>query len=75
MIEGGIVMLSFGLGTLPNLLALGILANSVRAFTRRPAVRLIIAGLIGAAGIGALVLAAHPHSSVKTLCRVIEPAL
>ncbi|MGE5522567.1 MAG: sulfite exporter TauE/SafE family protein [Rhodospirillaceae bacterium] len=73
--EGGLVMLSFGLGTLPNMLAVGMLANGVRTYTRRPAVRLVIAGVIGVAGIAALASAAHPHWTAAVLCRAIQPAL
>lgn len=43
--EGGLIMLSFGLGTLPNLIAFGLLAASLRNFVRRPVVR-YAAGLL-----------------------------
>lgn len=48
--QGGLIMLAFGLGTLPNLLALGLFYNSVRKFAQKRAVRLT-AGLL-VAGIG-----------------------
>lgn len=43
--HGAFLMLSFGLGTLPNLVALGLLAASLRKFLRKPIVR-YIAGLM-----------------------------
>jgi len=54
------VMAAFGLGTLPNLLAAGLAAESLRRFTRAPRVRLIaglavvLLGLIGLARIPGL---------------------
>jgi sulfite exporter TauE/SafE len=45
VLEGGLMMLSFGLGTLPNLLAMGIIAEKLMAFVRQPATRRA-AGLI-----------------------------
>lgn len=44
-LEGGLIMLAFGLGTLPNLLAMGIVANRLAEFTRNANVRLM-AGLL-----------------------------
>jgi len=38
-VNGGLLMLSFGLGTLPALLAMGAFATALTAFTRRPAIR------------------------------------
>lgn len=48
--HGGLVMLAFGLGTLPNLLAMGLFYGSVRKFAQIRAVRLF-AGLL-VAGMG-----------------------
>ena len=44
-VEGVLIMLAFGLGTLPNLLALGIIAAQLSRWVRNPTVRLI-AGLL-----------------------------
>lgn len=44
-LEGALLMLAFGLGTLPNLLAMGIVANKLLKWTRNPKIRLI-AGLL-----------------------------
>ena len=38
-LEGGLLLLSFGLGTLPALLAMGTAAATLTGFVRRPAVR------------------------------------
>ncbi len=43
--RGALLMLAFGLGTLPNLLLAGILLARLNAFVRRPAVR-IASGLL-----------------------------
>ena len=48
--QGGLIMLAFGLGTLPNLLALGLFYNSVKKFAQARPVRLL-AGLL-VAGLG-----------------------
>ena len=53
--HGALLMLAFGLGTLPNLLAMGLLAQRLQHLTRQPSVRLI-AGLL-VAGFGVLGLA------------------
>ncbi len=48
-VQGGLLMLAFGLGTLPNLLLMGWAAESLRRFTRNPWLRrlagLVVAGL------------------------------
>ena len=44
-IEGGLLMLAFGLGTLPNLLAMGVIAAQLSKWVRHPTIRLI-AGLL-----------------------------
>ena len=44
-LEGGLLMLSFGLGTLPNLLLMGVFASSLNYFIQQPWVRQI-AGLM-----------------------------
>ena len=38
-LEGGLLLLSFGLGTLPTLLAMGTVATTLAGFVRRPRVR------------------------------------
>ncbi|MGD9787131.1 MAG: sulfite exporter TauE/SafE family protein [Sulfuricellaceae bacterium] len=51
-LKGGILMLAFGLGTLPNLLAMGLFARQIKAFMQQKAVR-TVAGLL-VAGFGVL---------------------
>ncbi len=45
-IEGALLMLSFGLGTLPNLLAMGVIAGRLSKWTRHPTVRLLVGFLV-----------------------------
>ena len=47
---GAGLMLAFGLGTLPNLLAAGLLAARLRAWTHRPWVRRLAGGIVLAFG-------------------------
>jgi len=44
-VEGALLMLAFGLGTLPNLLAMGVIATRLTKWTRNPKIRLF-AGLL-----------------------------
>lgn len=44
-VHGGLLLLAFGLGTLPNLLAIGLFATQLRTFLHNPNVRLL-AGLM-----------------------------
>lgn len=44
--RGAGMMLAFGLGTLPNLLAMGLFATRLQAFSRQPAVRWVAGGLV-----------------------------
>ena len=45
MQQGGLMMLAFGLGTLPNLLAMGVVAGKLVQFMRQPMIRKM-AGLL-----------------------------
>lgn len=45
IINGAMLMLAFGLGTLPNLLAMGLVAEKLRQFVQQPRVRQV-AGLL-----------------------------
>jgi len=53
-IEGGLLMLSFGLGTLPMLLAMGVFAASLSSFIRKNWVRALAGGIIIAFGVFSL---------------------
>ncbi len=57
-LQGGLLMLAFGLGTLPNLLLMGAAAARLGQFTRRPAVRWAAGGLLLAMGVLTLARAA-----------------
>ncbi len=50
-VEGALLMLAFGLGTLPNLLAMGIVASLLEKWVRNPGIRLIAGLLVVAMGI------------------------
>ncbi len=43
--EGGLIMLAFGLGTLPNLLVMGVAAAKLSKWVRHPTIRMV-AGLL-----------------------------
>jgi uncharacterized protein len=45
-LQGGLLLLSFGLGTLPNLLAMGLFASALQRGLRWPWVRWLAGGLI-----------------------------
>lgn len=70
--SGALVMLAFGLGTLPMLLALGALGARVRAMLRVPAVRRASGALVlGFAMLGlARAAGGLPHSWLQDLCVV-----
>lgn len=53
-IEGGLLMLSFGLGTLPLLLAMGVFATSLSTFIRKNWVRALAGGIIIGFGVFSL---------------------
>ena len=65
IVEGALVMLSFGLGTLPNLMLVGVFAAQLSGFTRNPRVR-VVAGLI-VMGFGAYYLWLAVRGSVPTV--------
>jgi sulfite exporter TauE/SafE len=54
-VPGGLLMLSFGLGTLPNLLAMGLFAATISRWVRYPWVRWLAGGIIIGLGILELV--------------------
>lgn len=53
--SGALVMLAFGLGTLPNLMAIGLLWERLRDWVRSPRVRLIAGLIVMAFGIYGLI--------------------
>ena len=44
--QGALLMLSFGLGTLPNLLAMGMFANQLKMFIQKKSVRYFSGGVV-----------------------------
>jgi hypothetical protein len=49
--QGALLLLSFGLGTLPNLLAMGLIAGRIAVFTRHAVVRRVAGVMVIAFGI------------------------
>jgi len=54
--RGGLLMLAFGLGTLPNLLLMGWAGESLRRFTRNPWARRVAGLLVAGIGVWGLAL-------------------
>jgi len=50
LVRGGLLMLAFGLGTLPNLIAMGLAASALAGWSRKPAVRRGAGVLVAALG-------------------------
>lgn len=50
-VEGGLLMLSFGLGTLPNLFAMGLVAGKLSSWIRQPAVTRVAGVLVVGLGL------------------------
>lgn len=53
--QGALIMLAFGLGTLPNLLAIGLMWESIKSWVQSPRVRLLAGGVIALFGVYGLV--------------------
>ncbi len=51
VIQGALLMLAFGLGTLPNLLLMGTAANQLQQFIRNPIVKAVAGSLVIAFGV------------------------
>ena len=63
-LSGGLLMLAFGLGTLPNLVAMGVLAEHAQPFFKHPRFRQAAGALVLTFGIIGLVRAMQPaHDS------------
>ena len=54
-LRGALLMLSFGLGTLPNLLAMGVFSSWVTTQTRKPWVRQVAGALVAGFGVWTLI--------------------
>ncbi|MEQ1773405.1 MAG: sulfite exporter TauE/SafE family protein [Burkholderiales bacterium] len=62
-LQGGLVMLAFGLGTLPNMLLMSSLARRLQMALKIRGARLVIAGVIAAGGIYGILHAAQPDAA------------
>lgn len=56
-LQGAGLMLAFGLGTLPNLLLMGLAASQLQRWVRKPWVRQLAGGLVALFGVYQIVLA------------------
>jgi len=54
-VEGALIMLAFGLGTLPNLLAMGVIATQLSKWIQNPKVRLLAGMLVVLMGVATLI--------------------
>ena len=74
--EGALVMLAFGLGTLPNLIAISAAAGGIRRMSRHRGVRAGVGAAM--AGLGALAIAGVIHPAMfggdGLLCRILPIA-
>lgn len=70
--RGGLLMLAFGLGTLPNLLLAGFLLHRLQRFTRHPVVRTCAGLVVGGFGVYGLAHAASlgEHLWQGVVCHV-----
>jgi len=50
-LQGALIMTAFGLGTLPNLLAIGLFWESIKGWVQSPQVRLVAGGMVMAFGV------------------------
>jgi sulfite exporter TauE/SafE len=57
--QGALIMLAFGLGTLPNLLAIGLFWEKVKGWVQSPRVRLLAGGLVAGFGVYGLLKVAY----------------
>jgi sulfite exporter TauE/SafE len=63
-VQGGLVMLAFGLGTLPNMLLMAGFAHRLRRLATQRGARLAVAGLLAATGLYGVVHAMPPGATV-----------
>lgn len=59
-LHGALIMAAFGLGTLPNVLAVAAWFGAITRTAKRPLVRRLMAAAVAAIGVLGLVKAAHP---------------
>lgn len=75
-LQGALVMFAFGLGTLPNVLAIGLAAGRVKRALALRAVRVAAALVAGGFGVLGLSFAiqAHPYTLGALICRLVPAA-
>ena len=61
--QGALLMLAFGVGTLPNLLGIGLVSSQLRALRRRTVTRVGAGCLVAAFGVYGLTGVLHSHSA------------
>jgi len=73
-LQGGMVMAAFGAGTLPNMLALSVLATRLHDWGRKRAARRVAAALIAGIGIFGILHAMHPPAAAanESICTAGE---
>lgn len=54
-VQGALIMLVFGLGTLPNLLAIGLFWESIKGWVKSPRVRMVAGSLVASLGVYGLI--------------------
>jgi sulfite exporter TauE/SafE len=54
-VQGALIMLAFGLGTMPNLLAIGLFWESVKGWVQSPQVRMVAGALVASLGVYGLI--------------------
>lgn len=54
-VQGALLMLAFGVGTLPNLLAIGLFWESVKGWVQSPQVRMVAGALVASFGVYGLI--------------------
>lgn len=64
--RGAMVMLAFGLGTLPNLVAAGLAVQRLRPLLARLAVRRVAAGIVAALAVAGLLRVPAVHELIRT---------
>jgi hypothetical protein len=68
--SGAIVMLAFGLGTLPMMLSLGLIGSRLKMFAQRRTVRIVCGAVVLAFGVLGLIRAGNGMSAgfMDVLC-------
>ena len=71
-LQGGVVMLAFGLGTLPNMLLMSGLVSRLRLALKMRGARLAVAGVLAATGLYGVFHGVHPAANAGDgfFCRV-----